>query len=87
MKLFTLSNRPHTRPYRKTGSIQAALVREPFQVDTQEGVLTISPTTVDDWQDGYWVAYPSDGSKPYAIAPAFMKRNYVWTGEEWFEEK
>jgi hypothetical protein len=77
MKVFDLTNKPKTRPYRKKTTVDLSFVPEPFQVDTQEGLLTISPETVDDWDNGYYVAYPSDGSKPYAIAPAFVRDNYV----------
>jgi hypothetical protein len=77
MQTFTLSDRPDgLRDYRKKTVVALAWVGEPFQVETQEGVLTMSPETCDDWE-GYYVAYPSDGSKPYAIAPKFVRENYV----------
>ena len=62
--------------FRKTTRVQLMQVTEPFEVDTQEGVLLIAPDTVDDWDDGYFVAYPDDGTKPYAIAPAYVRANY-----------
>jgi len=31
---------------------------------------------MDDWDNGYYIAYPDDGSKPYAISPAYVRQNY-----------
>lgn len=77
MKTFTLENKPEgLDEYRKKITIKARFISEPFVVETQEGPITISPDTVDDWLDGYYIAYPGDGSKPYAIAPKFMGENY-----------
>ena len=73
---FDLSNRPATRHYRRKTTVQLAFVSEPFTVDTQEGVMTISPQTVDDWEGGYYIAYPTDGSKPFSIAPRYVRDNY-----------
>ena len=73
---FDLKNKPATQPYRKKTTVELAFVGEPFTVETQEGVLTISPQTVDDWEGGYYIAYPADGSKPYAIAPRYVRENY-----------
>lgn len=78
MKLFNLKAKPSDlSPHRKKTIVNLSFQSEPFQVDTQEGVLTISPETVDDWDGGYYVAYPTDGSKPYAIAPAYVRDNYI----------
>ena len=78
MKHYTLENRPEGLvEMRKTATIHAVKITEPFYVETQEGLMTISPASVDGWDDGYYIAYPSDGSKPYAIAPAFVNENYV----------
>ena len=76
MKRFDLDNKPQTRLYRKKSTVELAYIDEPFEVDTQEGELTISPETVDDWDKGYYIAYPKDGSKPYAISPAYVQQNY-----------
>ena len=77
MKLFTKEHRPELlETYRKTGTVSLAFISEPFQIDTQEGVMTISPETVDDWDNGYYIAYPSDESKPYSISPSFVRKNY-----------
>ena len=76
MKTFSLENRPQTRSYRKKTPVELAHINEPFAVDTQEGEMVISPETVDDWDDGYYIAYPDDGSKPYAISPAYVRQNY-----------
>lgn len=77
MKRFSLGAPPEELvEYRKTQTVRLAFIREPFKVETQEGEWTISPETVDDWEDGYFVAYPSDGTKPYAISPAFVRLNY-----------
>lgn len=62
---------------KKKGTIYVKWVTEPFQVFTQEGLFTISPDTVKDWADGYYVAYPSDGSTPYAISKSFIESNYT----------
>jgi len=68
---FSLKNKPADIPrFRKSSTVQLLFVAEPFFVETQEGAITISPETVDDWDEGYYVAYPDDGSKPYAIAPS-----------------
>lgn len=61
----------------KQGTIAVKFIKEPFVIATQEGELIIGPNTVDDWEDGYYIAYPWDGSKPYAISPSFIKANYV----------
>ena len=75
---FDLGRKPSgLRSHRKKTTVALAFVREPFEVETQEGVLQISPDTVDDWEGGYYVAYPDDGSKPYPIAPRFVRDNYV----------
>ncbi len=41
--------------------------------------MTISPETVDDWEEGYFVAYPDDGSKLHSISPSFVREKYVPT--------
>jgi hypothetical protein len=77
MKKFSLEAKPEElSPYRKKTMVYLKFVAEPFQVETQEGIMTISPETTDDWDDGYYIAYPDDGSKPYSIAPAFVRNNY-----------
>jgi len=68
---FSLKNKPADIPrFRKSSTVQLLFVAEPFFVETQEGAITISPETVDDWDEGYYVAYSDDGSKPYAIGPS-----------------
>lgn len=77
MTIYNLKNRPNNLTVmRKTSTIAAVFVIEPFVVETQEGVAVISPETVEDWNGGYWLAYPDDGSNPYAISPSFMTENY-----------
>jgi len=76
MKTFDLKNKPETRLYRKKTKVALAYIDEPFKVDTQEGEMVISPETVDDWDGGYYIAYPADGSKPYAISPDYVRENY-----------
>ena len=76
MKTYTLHDKPETQSYRKTATVELAFVTEPFLVETQEGPMTISPDTVDDWNGGYYIAYPSDGSKPFSIAPKYVLENY-----------
>lgn len=61
--------------FQKKSTAEAVFISEPFKVETQEGVLEISPETVDGWEDGYWPVYPDDGSKPYTWAPAFKAKN------------
>ena len=79
MKVFALESKPEAMPiYRKASTVQLLFVTEPFVVETQEGPMTISPDLVDDWDNGYYVAYPDDGSKPYSISPSFVRANYVW---------
>lgn len=74
---FTLEAKPANLSYfRKKGAVQLHFVREPFEVETQEGVMRIAPDTVEGWEEGYYVAFPDDGSKPYAIAPAYVRKNY-----------
>ena len=74
---YSLQNKPGNIPFfRKKSRVQLLFIDRPFDVDTQEGVMRISPDTVDDWDGGYYVAFPDDGSKPYAIAPAYVKANY-----------
>lgn len=75
---FSLENKPdHLVAHRKKTTVLLAFVEEPFVVETQEGTMKIGPDTVDDWDNGYYVAYPDDGSKPYPIAPSFVRNNYV----------
>lgn len=75
---FSRWHKPYDlQEFRKASTIQAVKVPGPFKVDTQEGEMVISPETCDDFGDGYWIAYPSDGSKPYGIADSFMLKNYV----------
>lgn len=77
-KLFTLKEKPdNLASHRKKTTVALSFQTEPFRVDTQEGVILISPDTVDDWDNGYYLAYPDDGSKPYSISPSFVRNNYV----------
>lgn len=76
MEKFDLENKPQTRPYRKKSTVELVRMNDPFKIDTQEGEMVISPETVDDWDDGYYIAYPDDGSKPYAISPSYVRQNY-----------
>jgi len=76
MQHFDLTNKPETKPYMKARTTDLAFVASPFTLETQEGVMTISPETTDDWDGGYYIAYQSDGSKPYAIAPKYVRENY-----------
>lgn len=78
MKKYTIELKPvDMKQYRKASTVELHFCEQPFQVETQEGLLTISPDTVDDWEGGYNVAYPSDGSKPYPMSPKFARENYV----------
>jgi len=74
---FSRAHRPDGMTwFRKSTRVQLLRMTEPFEVETQEGVLRIAPDTVDDWDGGYYLAFPEDGSKPYAIAPAYVRANY-----------
>lgn len=74
---YSLANRPSGLPwFRKKTRVQLLFVSEPFEVETQEGVMRIDPDNVDDWDGGYYIAFPDDGSKPYGIAPAYVRANY-----------
>ena len=76
--LFSLEKKPEGLvAYRKRTTVALAFIAEPFTVVTQEGPMLIAPETVDGWDGGYYVAYPDDGSKPYSIAPSFVRDNYV----------
>jgi hypothetical protein len=78
VKTYDLGNEPgNTIEMRKEATIQAVFIEEPFDVITQEGRMHICSTTVDDWDGGYWLVYPSDESPPYSISPSFMRDNYV----------
>jgi hypothetical protein len=75
--LFTQDNKPNEMPlYQKVTKVQMIFVTEPFEVKTQEGIVRIAPDTVEDWENGYYIAYPEDGSKPYPISPSFVRKNY-----------
>ena len=81
MKTFSLENKPENlKTAKKTASIDAVLITEPFQVETQEGVMEYGPDTCDDWGEGYVLSYPGDGSKPYAMSKAFFDSNYAFEG-------
>lgn len=78
MKFFSIDFKPEDAvTHRKKTTVDLVFVSEPFVVDTQEGPMAITPETVDDWDNGYYVAYPDDGSKPYSIAPKFVRDNYI----------
>lgn len=81
METYSLETRPSEQAveYRKTGTVRLYAMSDPFKVETQEGVMTISRDTVKDWPEDepYYLAYPCDGSMPYSIAPKFVKDNYV----------
>ena len=82
MKTFSLTHRPDAlTPHRKKTLVRLAFIDEPFTVETQEGPMKIGPDTVDDWDGGYYIAYPDDGSKPYSISPSFVRENYVEVAE------
>ena len=75
---YSLENRPKEfREYLKRTKVRMSFITEPFMVETQEGLMTISPTTVDGWDGGYFIAYPGDGSKPYAIATKHVLDDYI----------
>ena len=76
---YTLKNKPtfSLLPMIKKTIVELAYIKEPFEVETQEGLMTISPETVEDWEDGYYLAYPEDGSKPYSISPKYVRDNYI----------
>jgi len=78
MPIFSLDARPEDEGVecRKLTTITVYFLDQPFVVETAEGSLTVSPETVDDWEDGYFVVYPADGSKPYAMSKRFLKANY-----------
>ena len=78
MPIFSLDARPEDEGVecRKLTTITVYWLDQPFVVETGEGSLTVSPGTVDDWEDGYFVVYPADGSKPYAMSKRFLKANY-----------
>ena len=78
MKTYSLESPPKGMvEMRKTATIWAVFIEEPFEVMTQEGPMVIHPDTVDDWDDGYYIAYPSDGTRPYSISPSFVEANYT----------
>lgn len=77
MNKFSLKNPPaNLFPYKKKAITFLSFQTEPFIVETQEGDMTISPETVDDWNEGYYIAYPEDGTKPYSIAKSYVDKNY-----------
>ena len=77
MERYTLKNKPKgLMTMRKKTKVRATIVHEPFQVETQEGLMKICPETVDDWDNGYYLVYPEDGSKPYTWSPKFARENY-----------
>ena len=75
---YTLENRPDDlTEYRKTATVFLLWVAEPFEIMTQEGCIGFGPDDCDNWDGGYFVAYPSDGSKPYGISKSFAEKNYI----------
>ncbi len=76
MQRFTLTERPSilSKAHKKAVT-WLAFIREPFEVETQEGIIAITPD-LEGWNGGYYVAYPGDGTRPYAIAPAYVEANY-----------
>ena len=76
MKHFSLENKPSDLvPYRRKSISYIKFIDEPFIVETQEGLVEISPDTVDDWDGGYYLVYPEDGSKPYTNSPKYVRDN------------
>jgi hypothetical protein len=45
MRNFELENKPPTRLYRKKSTMELAFINDPFEIDTQEGEMSISPET------------------------------------------
>ncbi len=62
--------------WRKTATTFLEWVAEPFQVTTMEGSSYVIDETAEHWRDGYWVSWPTDGTDPYPVAPAFVDENY-----------
>lgn len=89
LKRYTLNDRPHpseqSGPMRKKTTVVAWFISEPFQVDTQEGIMILSDETCDDFSGvyagepyrGYFLLYPSDGTKPYTNSVPFFLPNYT----------
>ena len=78
MTTYTLESPPEgLTERRKTATVWAIWIEEPFWVVTQEGPMFISPSTTEDWEDGYYLIYPTDGSKPYSMSWSFMRDNYM----------
>jgi len=78
MKTFSLENRPsNTTTFRKKALAHAVFITEPFIAQTQEGPIEYSPATCENWEGGYWLVYPDDGSKPYGWSPKFCRENMV----------
>lgn len=77
MNHITNDNRPDldTLPeFRKVATQRLQWIDEPTTIQTMEGELTIGPD-LDEWEDGYWVCWPTDGTDPYPIAPSFVRTN------------
>ena len=63
--------------YTKTATIELQWMDEPFTVRTLEGTThDVGPET-EEWEEGYWIAWPDDGTDPYPIAPSFVRGNYA----------
>lgn len=79
MKTYSLYQKPVVSgKAKKSAAIFVTHMVEPFQVETQEGLLTYGPDTCDDWGEGYMLSYPEDGSKPYAMSKNFFDNNYEY---------
>lgn len=77
MQVYSLTSKPEvTHEMRKTSTIHVAWVNQAFIIRTQEEKIIIDEDT-DGWDGGYYIAYPSDGSEPYAISRSFIESNYV----------
>lgn len=61
--------------FRKTATTHMQWITEPTEVHTLEGSPFVVDPNLPEWEDGYWVSWPTDGSDPYPVSPRFVRDN------------
>lgn len=63
--------------FRKTATTFLQWIDQPTRVHTLEGSPFVVDENLPEWEGGYWVSWPTDGSDPYPVSPRFVRDNMV----------
>lgn len=50
-------------------------ITQPCTVGTLEGKSYEIGPHLEEWEDGYWISWPDDGSAPYPISARYVRDN------------